>query len=83
MSGKHPIQISMNLSHALVDLVQKGVVPLDAIEVVDKVPVERIRQAQAQLPGFPFHLHAGRAGLEWCLQKKLARHLEYYDTVKG
>lgn len=76
MSSTHPIQISMNLSHALVDLVQKGVVPLDAIEVVDKVPVERIRQAQAQLPGFPFHLHAGRAGLEWFLQKKLARHLE-------
>ena len=68
------IKLSVNLSKALIGLVQTGQVHIDAIETVEAVPVAVIQHAKAQLPDMPFHLHAGRTGLEWFNHGAL-RHL--------
>ncbi len=69
------IKLSINLSDALIGLVQTGRVHIDAIETVEAVPVAVIQRAQIQLPEMPFHLHAGRTGLEWFSHGTLRRLL--------
>lgn len=69
------IKLSINLSNALIDLVHAGEVQIDAVEAVIYLFPERIREAQAALPGMAFNFHAGRVGLEVYNRADLPRYL--------
>ncbi len=72
------IKLSVNLSNALIGLVQEGQVRIDAIETTEVVPLSVVEQARQQLPDMPFHLHAGRFGMEWFNRQAFKRLLNFY-----
>ena len=53
------IQLTTNLSDALIELIRADQAPIDAIEVGTWFSVKQIRRYQRQLPGWEFHFHAG------------------------
>jgi hypothetical protein len=69
------IKLSVNLSNALIELVQAGEVRIDAVEAVIYLTPERIREARAALPGMAFNFHAGRVGMEVFNRADLPRYL--------
>jgi len=54
------MKLSVNHSQTLLDLLSAGQVQVDAIEWVDKLSPEVIREARAALPQIAFHFHPGR-----------------------
>jgi len=61
------MNFSVNFSNVLIDLLRKGAAQIDAIEWVDRLPLEQIAQTRAEFPALPFHFHPGRmhAGSKW------------------
>jgi uncharacterized protein (UPF0276 family) len=53
------IQLTTNLSGALIELIRADQAPIDAIEVGTWFSVKQIRRYQRHLPGWEFHFHAG------------------------
>ena len=61
------MKFSVNFSNVLIDLLRKGAAQIDAIEWVDRLPLEQIAQTRAEFPVLPFHFHVGRmhTGSKW------------------
>lgn len=61
------MKLSVNYSAALIELLRHSEELIDAIEWVDKLPLELIAQTRIEFPALPFHFHPGRmhAGLNW------------------
>jgi uncharacterized protein (UPF0276 family) len=55
---EHPVEITANLSDALIDLLAAGQAPIDGIEVGPWFSPREIRAYRQQLPGWPFYFHA-------------------------
>ena len=53
------MQLTTNLSNALIDLIRSGEAPIDAIEVGPWHSAREIQSYQRQLSGWVFHFHAG------------------------
>lgn len=54
------MKISINHSQALLTLIQSGELRVDAVEWVDKLPLNQISETRALFPELAFHFHPGR-----------------------
>ncbi|HOA21626.1 MAG TPA: DUF692 family protein [Anaerolineaceae bacterium] len=70
------MQISVNHSQALLDLVRAGHISVDAVEWVDKLPVSLIVETRELFPSLAFHLHPGRFHRTGAWLTQLRNYLE-------
>ena len=72
------IQLTTNLSDALIELIRADQAPIDAIEVGTWFSVKQVRQYRRQLPGWEFHFHAGTMIVKVGLIPGTIRQLKKY-----
>lgn len=72
------VQLSVNLSNALIGLIQSEAVSIDAIEVGPWFSVQQIEAFQQQLPDIPFHFHPGNIILQTGIVPGTTNRLKRY-----
>lgn len=79
------MQLTTNLSNALIDLIRSGEAPIDAIEIGPWLSAREIQSYERQLSGWVFHFHAGSliSRVRWIpgSMRRLNRYLSCTESL--